>query len=602
MRLSLFPALAVAGALSCALVGCREQSTRAAAVQGNQPAKPRPESMRAPRALPEGSDVYPNSPPPPDVVPQLSDVASESGIDFHYYNDAVPNRFFLPEIMGGGAAWLDYDLDGRLDLYLTNGCRLKDPDPHQTEYLNRLFRNIGGGRFTDSTGGAAAHQPGYGQGCAAGDFDVDGFPDVYLTNYGPNALFRNNGDGTFSDVTETSGTGDPLWGSSALWFDANSDDQLDLFVANYMDVTWNNARVCVYKGNLGYCGPGEYKGQPDRLYLSRGDGTFVESAEPLGFGAGDGKGLAVSAVDLDEDLRPEVYVANDMEPNFLFTRRPSSTQSEEGLYRNVALEAGCAVADNGHNEASMGIACADFDADGLFDLFLTHFYGTKNTLYRNLGGLMFDDDSYRSRAAATGFDTLGFGIVPLDYDRDGSADLFIANGHVLGPNYGINELRPQLLRNDGRGVFWEISELAGSYFRGKYLGRGAAAADYDNDGDIDLAVTHLDRPLALLRNDTATRRHFLGLSLTCPNRIPPVGGRVVVTGGGMRQVVPIAAGGSYLCSSDVRIVVGLGEFSGPPEVEVHWPSGRVDLFRDLAVDRYWNLLEGGPPQAAGLFP
>lgn len=537
------------------------------------------------------------SEPPRHVTARFVEVAHESGIDVSFFADAVPGRFFLPEIMGGGAAWLDFDGDGRLDLYVRDGCRLEAPDATPPDRVSRLFRNLGPDGFHDVTDGSTSAFRGYGQGCAVGDFDVDGFPDLYLTNFGRHALLHNNGDGTFTDVTVAAGIRAENWGSSAAWFDADADGALDLFVANYVDVTQLNNRICDFDGKPVYCDPGKYKAVPDLLYLNRSDGTFVEAAEELGFHDDDGNGLAVVIADLDDDLRAEVFVANDMTPNHLYSR--SGTFDVAGrprrMYANVAGAAGCAVSDMGTFEAGMGIACADFDGDGRLDLFLTHYYHAKNTLYHNRGQLIFDDDSRRSRVAAMSFESLGFGTWAFDYDRDGDPDLFVANGHVLGPGYLPAAMRPQLLLNT-HGIFSDISMDAGAYFQDQYLGRGVAAADYDDDGDVDLVVTHLDRPLALLRNDTRTGRRFLGLQLESPSRIPPVGGRVIVTCGSLRQILPIMSGGSYLSASDTRLLAGLGEESGPASVEIHWPSGRIDRFDDLESDRYWRVVEGQRPR------
>jgi hypothetical protein len=248
----------------------------------------------------------------------------------------------------------------------------------------------------------------------------------------------------------------------------------------------------------------------------------------------------------------------------------------------------------------MGVSCADFDGDGMVDIFLTHYYAHKNTLYHNLGGLLFEDDSRRTRIAATSFETLGFGTVAFDYDQDGSLDLFVANGHVLGALHKPNEMHPQLLHNDGQGRFDDVSRIAGPYFEDLWLGRGAAGADFDNDGDIDLVVTHLHRPVALLRNETRTPHHFIGFDLRTPNRLPPLGGRVVVTAGDRRMVVPIVGGGSYLSSGDARLVVGLAEWSGAVDAEVFWPSGVVERFSDLSTGRYWRITQGGLPEVQGL--
>lgn len=531
------------------------------------------------------------------VTPKWVNVAAESGIDFTYFNDAVPDRYFLPEVMGGGIGWFDLDGDELLDVYLMNGAPLDPRDSSPTKHLNQLYRNMGGGQFQSVTHASGAGHAGFGQGCAVADFDADGFPDLYLANYGANALLHNNGDGTFTDLTSVAGVGDDLWGTGAIWLDANDDGFLDLYVANYMDVTLANLKVCRHGGVPGYCGPGDYMAEPDRLYVSQGDGTFVESLEAYGMEAEGGKGLAVIAVDFDDDLKPEIYVANDMAANFLFSRAAQTgDKPAPWRYQERAAAAGCALSDMGLNEASMGIASGDFDGDGRADIFVTHFFNQKNTLYRNLGELIFQDDSRRTRIAATSFHTLGFGTVALDYNRDGALDLFVANGHVLGPNYHPSAMRPQLLRNDGQGRFDDVSNESGPYFEELWLGRGAAGADYDNDGDLDLSVSHLDRPFALLRNDTPTGRHFAGFELMTARRMVPVGGRVVVHVGKRRWVLPVVAGGSYLSSPDPRLLCGLGDEFGPLRVDVHWPSGRVDHWPDLAVDTYWRLREGEPPR------
>ena len=522
--------------------------------------------------------------------PQFVDVAAEVGVNFNFFSDAVPGRYWLPEIMGGGAAWLDADADGQLDLYLMNGSTLADSGPSAGSHGNGLFQQIGG-QFVDVSHAAGTAHGGYGQGVAAGDFDGDGFTDLYLANWRENCLLHNNGDGTFEDVTTTAGVAGRQWSTSVTWCDINRDGLLDLYVTNYLDISLSESRICRYNDRPGYCGPGQYAAEPDEVYLSRGDGTFRESALELGLTAADGKGLAVSVLDLDDDLQPEIYVANDMTRNFLFTRSSLESGTEtDPRFHEVAMETGCGLSDTGRNEASMGIATADFDADGRVDLFLTHYFQSKNTLYRNLGGLMFDDDSRRWKVAATSYNFLGFGIVPLDWNRDGRPDVFIANGHVLGPEHEPNQMTQQLLWNDGT-AFHDVSHLAGPYFRELCLGRGTSVADFDSDGDSDIVVTHLDRPVALLRNDTQTTGHFLGLKFHSTNRIPPVGGRVVVEFAGRQQVIPIAAGGSYLSSGDSRLLIGLGDGSGVCKVTVYWPDGRESRSDDLAIDRYWQIIE-----------
>jgi hypothetical protein len=388
---------------------------------------------------------------------------------------------------------------------------------------------------------------------------------------------------------------DPLWGTSPVWVDLNDDRLLDLFVANYLEATLANIKVCQYEGKPGYCGPGAHEAAPDRAFLSNGDGTFAESSERLGLNAPNGKGLAVAVADFDGDAKPEIYVANDMAENFLYRRTGAASELR---YENIASAAGCSVEGDGSLVASMGLSCADFNGDGLVDLFVTNFYSHGNVFYRNTGDLLFIDDSRRTRVAAASYQNLGFGTVPIDYDLDGDRDLFIANGHVLGPLHEPNEMHPQLLHNDGQGRFEEVSQLAGDYFKGRWLGRGAAGADFDDDGLVDLAVTHLRRPLVLLRNQTRTPHHFIGFDLRTPDRLPPLGGRIVVTAGDRKLVVPVVGAGSYLCESDSRIVVGLGEWEGDVDVEIHWPSGGVTRHESLSAGRYWRILEGSQPPSS----
>jgi hypothetical protein len=292
-----------------------------------------------------------------------------------------------------------------------------------------------------------------------------------------------------------------------------------------------------------------------------------------------------------------LYVANDMAPNYLFSRSAPEgvNKARTTLYADVAPAAGCAVGGNGQNEASMGIALADFDRDGALDIYLTHYYHHKNTLYRNLGQLLFEDDSYRTRVAAHSAERLGFGTVPLDFDRDGAIDLFVANGHVLGPLHEPNAMQPQLLHNDGSGRFDDVSAPSGTYFSGRWLGRGVAGGDYDNDGDLDILVTHLDRPVALLRNDTPSPGHWIGVELRTRSRISPVGATVTVLMGQHQRKAHVTAGGTYYSWSDERQLFGLGERSGRVKIQIQWPNGTVQTTPELAVDRYWVIRDDLPP-------
>jgi len=529
---------------------------------------------------------------PPECIPRFSDIAPLAGIEFRYFEDRVPDRFLLPEVMGGGAAWIDVDLDGWHDLYLANGAVL-DPKADSPEVPgNRLFRNRGGQNFQDQSVEAGSDDRGYGQGVMAGDYNADGFTDLFVSNYGDDVLYCNNGDGTFRDVTMEAKIGDPHWSTSGVWLDLNGDDLLDLYCANYMNVTIQNNQVCYYGDKPGYCGPGKYDGVHDAVWLNVGDGTFRDGAVETGLTAPGSKGLAVTAIDLDRDLRPEIYVANDMEANLLFTRTSPGTAST--CWREIGQQSGSAVSGDGVNEASMGIAAADYDADGLPDLYLTHYYQMKNTLYRNLGGLLFEDDSLRTGVAAGSFAFLGFGTIPIDYNRDGRPDVFIANGHVLGPAIQPNSMPPQLLLNTGSG-FRDISEYAGPYFVDAWLGRGVAGGDFDNDGDIDIAVSHIDRPVALLRNDTETKIGFLGIQLEHPARRSMVGARVRVTSDGLTTEQTLSAGGSYLSTNDCRLLFAVSGLTA--NLEIAWPDGTVDMHTAVASGEYLRIRPGQQPEA-----
>ena len=557
--------------------------------------KPETASAMAPRNEPD------EAPAAPGMQPVFTEVARRSGIDFSYFSDAAPDRFYLPEVMGGGAGWVDFDQDGRWDLYLVNGCELEiDPETADAPRRNHLYRNLGQGRFEDVTLVSSSGDSHFGHGCAVGDYDSDGFPDLYVSNFGANVLLHNNGDGTYEEATAAARVDDRFWSFSCLWVDLDRDQDLDLYVTNYLDWDFANSQVCERNGIVGYCGPEKFDGLADRAFLNLGNGQFVESADRLGLSGQHPKGLGVASMDLDGDLRAEVYVGNDESANFLFTTTDAPTMSVPGhgssvSYHNVARAAGCAVSGDGRTEASMGIVCLDYNRDGNLDLFLTHFFEQKSTLYAGGGRLDFQDVSHRTGIAKISWQTLGFGSVALDYDRDGWQDLVVANGHVLGPNYAPSAMRPQLLKNV-RGQFEDVSVQAGGYFSREWLGRGLAAADYDNDGDLDLAVSHLEQPAVLLRNDTPSAHHFVGIELQRVDRLPPVGGRVVIHLRRTSLVFPIVAGGSYLSSHDSRLLCGLGAHSGPVTVEIFWPSGYIQTCK-LGIDRYWLIMERQPPQA-----
>jgi hypothetical protein len=514
-------------------------------------------------------------------------VAAGLGIDFQFFEDRVPGRYLLPEVMGGGVAWFDLDRDGWQDLYFTNGDVLDRRPDSPVVAGDRVFRSRGGVRFEDISVLSGGDLGDYGQGAAAGDFDGDGFADLFISNYGMDALLLNNGDGTFTNVTAAAGIGDAHWSTSAAWVDLNGDLLADVYCANYMNVTLENTEVCDYGGKPGYCGPGKYDGVHDAVWLNLGDGRFREASAELGLTAVPSKGLALAVLDLDRDLRPEIYVANDMEANLLFTQ--SDVPAGGPAWRETAGSAGAAVSADGLNEASMGIAAADYDGDLLPDLYLTHYYQMKNTLYRNLGGLLFEDDSLRTGVAATSLSFLGFGTIPLDYNMDNRPDVFIANGHVLGPAVEPSAMTPQLLRNTGTG-FEDVSRFAGGYFVDAWIGRGVAGCDFDDDGDTDVAISHIDRPVSLLRNETVSKPQSLRVELQRADRVPVPGARVQVKSGDLQLEQSVSAGGSYLSTNDARLLFSISTETA--EVEVTWPDGRVDRHSRIPVGRSCVFLPG----------
>lgn len=590
--------------LTAALAGCQKEGTNV-----TPPATPSPKNTssvsHAPKMAGSKADgTQPNSehsqPETKAPIPlvdglQFTDVAPEMGIDFRFYEDRVPGRYLLPEVMGGGVGWADFDRDGWMDLYFANGTVLAPESDSQKIPGSRLYISRQGKSFFDASDVMNAGNGGYGQGVSIADFNSDGFADIFVSNYGSDKLYVGNGDGTLTDVTDDSGMGDPHWSTGAAWVDVNDDGLLDLYCANYMNVTLSNNQVCYYGDKAGYCGPGKYEGLKDALWLNLGDGRFREDSTELGLSSNPSKGLAVCVIDLDRDLKPEIYVANDMESNLLFTRTDENGGTSAS-WRETAASAGTAVSGDGLNEASMGVAAADYDNDGLPDLYLTHYYQMKNTLYHNLGGLLFEDDSLRSGVAATSYQYLGFGTIPIDANGDGRMDVFIANGHVLGPAIEPNTMTPQLLLNLESG-FQDVSSSCGSYFTDAWIGRGVAGADFDNDGDLDIAVSHIDRPVVVLKNSSRKPGPFIGIELVQRTRLLPVGARVRVIQANRSQEQTQAAGGSYLSTGDPRLLFYVSD--APSELEVTWPDGEVSRFPNVKPGHHYRVEKSGVRETSG---
>ncbi len=532
-------------------------------------------------------------------APWFSEQAQAVGLDFRHVNGMSGQLWFV-ENVGGGVALFDYDNDGDLDVYLTQGQRLgQPPDP---KLRDRLYRNdLGTGpdgrpllRFTDVTEASGIRALGYGMGVAAGDYDNDGWIDLYLTNFGPNQLWRNLGDGRFKEVTAAAGAQEAGWSVSASFTDYDRDGWLDLFIGNYADYALDKDRKC-YAPNSArdYCSPKMYPALPDRLLHNLGDGRFEDVSEAAGIRRGHGPALGVIGADLNGDARPDFYVANDAHPNQLWFNQGG------GRFRDEALLAGVAVNMEGVAEASMGVDAGDFDGDGDLDLFMTHLLGETNTLYVNDGQGWFED---RSLATGLGVPSKGytsFGTAWLDFDNDGWLDLFAANGEVrivpilarAGDDYPLHQPN-QLFRNLGDGRFQEVSAQAGPAFALSEVSRGAGFGDLDNDGDSDILVVNNNGPLRLLRNDIGAARPWLGLRLVSRQGRDALGALVEVKLDDGRSLWRRArSDGSYASANDPRVLVGLGQAS-VDWIQVQWPDGSRERFEGLEPGRYHSLRQG----------
>lgn len=545
---------------------------------------------------------------PDPAQPIFIDAAAASGLDFVHFN-GMSGEFYFPEMTGQGGALLDYDGDGDLDAYLAQGSMI-GPDKTLADALvppigpvppsDRLYRNDlrttedGGleAHFVDvtATSGIAA-ATGYGMGVATGDYDNDGWTDIYVTNVGPNQLWRNQGDGTFRDVTAEAGVGDPLWGASAAFADLDADGRVDIYLTNYVEFDLvKNPRCFARSSRRDYCGPSSFVPQPDRLYRNGGDGTFEDITVRALRGYRAGPGLGVVTGDLDGDGRVDIYVANDGAVNQMWLNRGDGTFSDEALF------SGTAVNRMGRPEASMGLAAGDYDNDGDLDLFMTHLAGESNTLFRNEGGGLFEDQTTASGLASVSLPYTSFGTGWLDYDNDGLPDLLALNGAVrileeqaaAGDPYPLKQSN-QLFRNLG-GRFEEVSDAAGPAFALEEVSRGAAVGDVDNDGDLDVLVFNNNGPVRLLLNQAGDANRWLGLRLDRPVGGPALGATAAVSrADGTALHRRIQTDGSYCSAGDPRALAGLGADGAAARAEAIWTTADRQRWYGPPSNRYLAL-------------
>jgi hypothetical protein len=521
--------------------------------------------------------------------PTFTDAAVAAGLDF-LPTDGASGRRLMVELIGQGVAAFDYDNDGWVDLYFVNGCRLVEP--FEPVSRNALYRNRGDGTFEDVADKAGVGDTRYGHGCAVGDVDNDGWLDLFVSNFGRNALYRNRGDGTFEDITERAGVAAPGLNTGCVFADIDNDGDLDLYVARYAVYSVETDIPCERNGVGVYCHPHIYPGASDALFRNLGDGTFEDISASSGIALVEpAHGFGVLAGDLNRDGFVDIYVANDLDPNYLFLNRGDGTFEEGGLLAGAALSA------TGKEQAGMGAAIGDADNDGDLDLLVTNFQNEMNAFYRNEGDGFFTDIAEASGIGELSYPAMGWGAGIVDLDGDGWKDLFTTNGHLqdnirlFEPEQSFEQAK-LLMRNCGDGRFLDVRAESGPAFAERWVGRGAAFADLDNDGDLDIVTTNWGQRPNLLVNDGGNDAAWIELDLrgTRSHRFG-VGATVRVTTGTLTQTFDVGSVGGFLSHSDTRVVAGLGGADVADSIEIRWLSGQVDRYENVPARRRYRATE-----------